>query len=107
VEFAKKYTVVGFDINSHRIRELKAGRDSSLELEEEDLKKVLCGKPGTKGLYCTDQPDQISGCQYFIVTVPTPTDKHNHPDLTPLYKASDLQHRFLLRLFSGKNQSGR
>ncbi len=89
VEFAKKYTVVGFDINSNRVNELADGHDHTLEIEDDALKNVLAGKPEVKGLFCTDKPVDIAGCTYYIVTVPTPTDKHNNPDLTPLYKASE------------------
>lgn len=89
VEFAKKYPVTGFDINSSRIEELKNGHDHTLEIEDEDLKKVLSKKPGSAGLYCSDKTMDIASCNYYIVTVPTPTDKHNHPDLTPLYRASE------------------
>jgi len=80
VEFAKKYPVTGFDINSSRIEELKNGHDHTLEIEDEDLKKVLSKKPGSAGLYCSDKTTDIASCNYYIVTVPTPTDKHN-PDL--------------------------
>jgi len=89
VEFAKKYPVVGFDINSKRVNELAAGLDHTLEIEDDDLKNVLSGKPDVQGLFCTDKPADIARCTYYIVTVPTPTDKHNNPDLTPLYKASE------------------
>jgi UDP-N-acetyl-D-galactosamine dehydrogenase len=92
VEFAKKYHTVGFDIKKSRIEELRSGFDHTLEIEDEDLKKVLSAGPVSNcsaGLYCTDKISDIAACNYFIVTVPTPTDKHNHPDLTPLYKASE------------------
>ena len=89
VEFAKKYPVVGFDINAIRIKELRGGHDHTLEIEDNELKKVLNNKPGTTGLFCTDKISDISSCNYYIVTVPTPTDKYNHPDLSPLYKASE------------------
>jgi UDP-N-acetyl-D-glucosamine/UDP-N-acetyl-D-galactosamine dehydrogenase len=89
LEFAKKYPVVGFDINSNRVKELMNGHDHTLEVEDDNLKKVLLDKPGSKGLYCTDDISNIRLCNYYIVTVPTPTDKYNHPDLTPLYKASE------------------
>lgn len=89
VEFAKKYPVVGFDINSSRVKELMSGHDYTLEVEDNPLKKVLVDKPGAPGLFCTDKISDISSCNYYIVTVPTPTDKYNHPDLTPLYKASE------------------
>lgn len=95
VEFAKKYPVVGFDINKIRVIELMSGLDHTLEIEEEDLKKVLYAKPGTKGLFCTDNPADMAGCNYYIITVPTPTDKHNNPDLSPLFKASELVGKLL------------
>ena len=63
--------------------------DHTLEIEQEDLKKVLCKKPGNPGLFCTDNTADIGSCNYYIVTVPTPTDRFNHPDLGPLYKASE------------------
>jgi UDP-N-acetyl-D-glucosamine/UDP-N-acetyl-D-galactosamine dehydrogenase len=89
VEFAKKYSVVGFDINTRRVKELMTGFDHTLEIEADQLKKVLSGVAGDKGLYCSDNISDIQTCNFFIVTVPTPTDKHNNPDLTPLYKASE------------------
>ncbi len=87
--FARKYSVKGFDINKKRINELMQGTDLTLELDEEDLKSVINTNVGQVGLFCTDGTDNIKDCNVFIVTVPTPTDKHNHPDLTPLYKASE------------------
>ena len=89
VEFAKKYPVIGFDINSNRIEELRRGYDRTLEIEDSDLKKVLNSHPGSDGLFCTDEISDIGSSNYYIVTVPTPTDKYNHPDLIPLYKASE------------------
>ena len=92
VEFAKKYPTVGFDINRNRTEELRNGHDHTLEIEDIDLKKVLSANPvstGSTGLYCSDEIADIADCNYYIVTVPTPTDKHNNPDLTPLYKASE------------------
>ncbi len=88
VEFAKKYSVVGFDINGRRVKELMEGFDHTLEIEEDQLKKVLTKNAGSRGLYCSNQIPDIKTCNIYIVTVPTPTDKHNNPDLTPLYKAS-------------------
>ncbi|SDE76914.1 UDP-N-acetyl-D-galactosamine dehydrogenase [Pricia antarctica] len=88
--FATKYPVVGFDINERRITELKSGTDSTLEVEEDILKKVLSETPKMEtGLYCSDQLEDISDCTYFIVTVPTPVDSTNRPILTPLYKSSE------------------
>ncbi|MFM7894839.1 MAG: nucleotide sugar dehydrogenase [Flavobacterium sp.] len=88
--FATKYAVVGFDINQQRISELNQGIDVTLEVEEDLLKSVLVSQSTSeKGLYCSNKLEDISDCNYFIVTVPTPVDKHNKPDLTPLYKASE------------------
>src|SRR5690606_30897060 len=88
--FATKYFTVGFDINEARINELKLGVDSTLEVEEELLQSVLTQDPkAEKGLFITNQLDDLKNCNYFIVTVPTPVDKNNRPDLTPLFKASE------------------
>ena len=88
--FATKYPVIGFDINEQRISELNNGIDLTLEVEEDLLKSVLVDKSSNKiGLYCSNQLADITDCNYYIVTVPTPVDKHNKPDLTPLYKASE------------------
>lgn len=92
VEFARYYPVIGFDINQKRIEELNRGMDITLEVDEPLLNDVLASRVpcGTEnGLYCTNVIDCISECNVYIVTVPTPVDKHNHPDLTPLYKASE------------------
>ncbi len=89
--FATKYAVVGFDINQQRIGELNAGKDVTLEVDQVTLKEVLVERGNTsgKGLFCSANLDDISECNYYIITVPTPVDKHNRPDLTPLYKASE------------------
>jgi len=88
--FATKFPVIGFDINEQRITELNQGIDLTLEVEEDLLKSVLVVEPSDKiGLYCSNQFADIADCNYYIVTVPTPVDKHNKPDLTPLYKASE------------------
>jgi len=88
--FATKYSVVGFDINQERIKELTAGIDSTLEVANDTLKAVLV-KENTEanGLFCTSELDQIKDCTYYIITVPTPVDKNNRPILTPLIKASE------------------
>ncbi len=86
--FATKYAVVGFDINAQRISELNAGNDATLEISDSVLKKVLVQKPGEIGLFCSADLDDIKDCNYYVVTVPTPVDKNNRPDLTPLYKSS-------------------
>ena len=87
--FATLYPVIGFDVNPNRIDNLKKGVDSTLELDETTLKSVLSDSPKMdKGLFCSDDIKHIADCNYYIVTVPTPVDKQNTPDLTPLYKAS-------------------
>ncbi|HET8887029.1 MAG TPA: nucleotide sugar dehydrogenase [Salinimicrobium sp.] len=88
--FATKYAVVGFDINQKRIDELRQGKDLTLEVEDDVLQKVLVESPSAeKGLFCSSNLDDIKDCNYYIVTVPTPVDKNNRPDLTPLYKSSE------------------
>ncbi|AWG25358.1 nucleotide sugar dehydrogenase [Flavobacterium kingsejongi] len=88
--FATKYPVVGFDINQKRIEALKKGIDSTLELDKESLLSVLVEKPSDNvGLYCSADLEDIRDCNYYIVTVPTPVDKHNRPDLDPLYRSSE------------------
>jgi UDP-N-acetyl-D-galactosamine dehydrogenase len=88
--FATKYPVVGFDINQNRINELNSGLDSTLEIDEATLKSVLLTSTGSSdGLYCSCNIADISDCNYYIVTVPTPVDKNNRPDLIPLYKSSE------------------
>lgn len=82
VEFGKIRPVVGFEIKADRIKELEAGHDATLETTDEDLKQAV-------HLSYTTQIDGIRDCQIFIVAVPTPTDKNNRPDLTPLIKASE------------------
>ena len=92
--FATKYPVVGFDINKSRVAELMIGQDSTLEVESQVLQSVLKQEnPVTlmqeSGLYCTTDLDQIRDCNIYVVTVPTPVDRNNRPDLTPLVKASE------------------
>jgi UDP-N-acetyl-D-galactosamine dehydrogenase len=89
VAFAEKYSVIGFDINQGRVNQLMGGHDFTLEVSDELLSSVVSSEPKEKGLLCTTDLSQLNGCNVFIVTVPTPTDKHNRPDLTPLYKASE------------------
>ncbi|CAD0008534.1 MULTISPECIES: nucleotide sugar dehydrogenase [Flavobacterium] len=94
--FATKYPVVGFDINESRITSLRQGTDSTLEVEDAILQSVLVDSTNkTKGLYCTDNINNIADCNYFIITVPTPVDRNNRPDLTPLYKASETVGKML------------
>jgi len=82
--FATKYAVVGFDIHKNRVAALKKGIDSTLEIETDVLQAILVSSPGDQnGLFCTKDTHDISNCNYYIVTVPTPVDKNNKPDLTP------------------------
>jgi UDP-N-acetyl-D-galactosamine dehydrogenase len=88
--FATKYPVVGFDINQSRVSSLKSGRDTTLEIDDATLQNVLVdNNEGKVGLYCTTSLNDIVNCNYFIITVPTPVDKNNRPDLNPLYKSSE------------------
>ncbi|MEY3498946.1 MAG: UDP-N-acetyl-D-glucosamine 6-dehydrogenase [Bacteroidota bacterium] len=89
--FATKYPVVGFDINQSRIEGLRSGTDSTLEVSDEVLQNVLLNdfKNNQNGLLCSSSISDIQDCNYYIVTVPTPVDKNNRPDLTPLYKSSE------------------
>jgi UDP-N-acetyl-D-galactosamine dehydrogenase len=92
VEFSKYYPVLGFDINTKRIGELRNNNDITLEVENDLLMQVsLSGVPATdqKGLFCSNVLEDISTCNVYIITVPTPVDRNNRPDLTPLYKASE------------------
>jgi UDP-N-acetyl-D-galactosamine dehydrogenase len=90
VEFAKKYPVVGFDINKERIAELRSGNDHTLEITSDHLTSVLKKKlDNTTGLWVSDNLQDIKITNVFIITVPTPVDKYNRPDLTPLVKASE------------------
>jgi len=87
VAFAEKYNVIGFDINSERVAQLDSGKDLTLEVEDSHLQSVLNQTP--HGLQVTTDPTAITDASVYIVTVPTPTDKHNKPVLTPLIKASE------------------
>lgn len=91
--FATKYPVVGFDINQKRIEELNQGTDHTLEVDDEVLQAVLVKEnpftSDSNGLYCSNNLDDIKEANIYVVTVPTPVDKHNRPDLTPLYKSSE------------------
>lgn len=91
--FAMKYPVVGFDINQKRITELNAGHDETLEVSDELLKSVLVGEnpfnTSSNGLFCSSNLEDIKDANIYIITVPTPVDRNNRPDLTPLIKASE------------------
>jgi UDP-N-acetyl-D-galactosamine dehydrogenase len=82
VEFGKKFNVTGFDINSARIDELRSGKDSTLEVEPQELKEARL-------LTYTCDINELRDCNVHIITVPTPIDNYKRPDLTPLIKASE------------------
>ena len=98
VEFAKQYFVVGFDINKQRISELNNGVDKTLEVENDNLKSVLTTDlNASKGLYITDNLEALAVANYYIITVPTPTDALNKPVFTPLIKASETVGKVLAK----------
>jgi len=82
--FSSKYKVVGFDIAQWRIDELRSGHDRTLELSDEQVNEAIAN-----GMEFTNKLEDIADCNIYIVTVPTPIDKHKKPDLTPLIKASE------------------
>jgi UDP-N-acetyl-D-galactosamine dehydrogenase len=91
VLMSKKYPTVGFDIKADRIAELNRGEDVTREIEPDDLNRVLSDyKKGDNGLLCTDNQSELADCTYYIITVPTPVDKNNRPNLNALYKASEV-----------------
>jgi len=97
--FATRYPVVGFDINKKRVEALQLGVDDTLEVEPSVLQGVLADASavaaGNNGLHCTTESAIMAGCNIYVVTVPTPVDKNNRPDLTPLIKASETVGRVL------------
>jgi len=98
VEFGKKYLTVGYDINLDRIKELRKGIDSTLEVSKDELIKVIVPKNKSSiGLYCTNDNDDLKDSNFYIVTVPTPTDKNNRPVLKPLISASETISKVLKR----------
>jgi UDP-N-acetyl-D-galactosamine dehydrogenase len=91
IEFGKKYKVVGFDINKSRIKELGVGKDRTNEADLEGLSFAMnLLKDYDKGLFFSDQIEDLKSCNLYIVTVPTPINQFKAPDLTPLLKASEM-----------------
>lgn len=84
--FSTKFTTKGFDINPHRVEELKSGHDARLEVSDEMLKEAIA----VNGLECTCDIEDIKDCNFYVVAVPTPIDEDNHPDLSILIGASDI-----------------
>ena len=98
VAFAQKYKVIGFDVNNQRVKDLNNGHDSTLEIEDQLLNSVLdIDNSKNVGLFITTDKDFLKECNIYIVTVPTPTDRHNRPVLTPMIKASEVIANFLKR----------
>jgi UDP-N-acetyl-D-galactosamine dehydrogenase len=96
VAFAEKYPVVGFDINQNRVNELLEGVDNTLEIESNQLQLVLkTTLTNVNGFFPTTNSADLANCNIYIVTVPTPTDKHNRPVLTPMINASESIAKFL------------
>jgi len=94
--FAEKYPVVGFDINQGRVNELKSGHDHTLELADDELKALLVeGLESGNGLLPSFNAEDLSFCNVYIVTVPTPIDESKRPDLRPLISASTLIGKYL------------
>jgi UDP-N-acetyl-D-galactosamine dehydrogenase len=89
VEFAKKHVVVGFDTGKRRISELSKGIDRVLSIDDSLLQEAINVSSTNHGLHLTDKIEDTHDCNFYIVTVPTPVDKINRPDLTHLYKASE------------------
>lgn len=83
--FSTKYPTIGYDINKARVNRLMQGKDDTLEVEDALLQEAI----DKHNFVCTTDLDKIRECNFFVVTVPTPVDRHNNPDLTPLYKASE------------------
>ncbi|WP_054852545.1 nucleotide sugar dehydrogenase [Olleya sp. ITB9] len=97
--FATKHPIIGFDINPTRVSELQQGLDITLEVSHDTLKAVIVNNLEDlhygNGLFCSTNPDNLANCNHYIITVPTPVDKNNRPNLTPLIKASETVGRVL------------
>ena len=87
--FSTKYRTIGFDMNQRRVDTLMVGHDATLEVSDELLQDAI----NNHGFKCTANIDEIRDCNFYVVAVPTPIDKDNNPDLTPLI-ASLLSRRF-------------
>ncbi len=88
IEFGKKYTTLGYDINDKRVEELNAGIDSTLEVDNVVLKEMISKEDNDRKLLFTSDPDKLRDCTVFIITVPTPVDQQHQPDLSALRNAS-------------------
>ena len=89
VEFGRKYHTIGLDINQKRVQELNEGHDYTLEISDETMQSVINHSGTDNSLHFTTGTNEISDCNIYIITVPTPVDKNNRPNLTPLCRASE------------------
>ena len=78
-----KYETIGFDLNQRRVAALMAGHDDTLEVSDDLLQSAI-----SNGFVCTSDIEKIRECNFYVVAVPTPVDKNNNPDLSPLYGTS-------------------
>ena len=90
--FSTRYKTIGFDMNQKRVDALMAGRDDTLEVSDELLQSAI-----SNGFVCTSDIEKIRDCNFYVVAVPTPVDKNNNPDLTPLYGASTTVGKVIAR----------
>ena len=90
--FSTKYKTVGFDLSQGRIDELMSGHDATLEVEDDLLQAAIAN-----GFVCSANLDDIRDCNFYVIAVPTPVDKNNRPDLTPLIKASETVGKVISR----------
>ena len=96
--FSSKYPVIGYDINTERINDLRGGNDYTLEVKQEALKAILIeGTNEGKGLYPSNNLEDLHECNIYIITVPTPIDKMKRPNLRPLFQASKAIGKFLCK----------
>jgi UDP-N-acetyl-D-galactosamine dehydrogenase len=95
VEFGKKYKVVGFDIKDSRINELNSGNDHTLATGRDELKSVIRTINQSLGVYFTSNAGDLNDSNIFIITVPTPVDQYNNPDLSPLIAATETVAQYL------------
>lgn len=94
--FAERYPVIGYDQDAIRVDEINSGIDQNLQIEKRELLKVLKSVSGiSKGLFCSHDTSPLRDCTIYIITVPTPVDASNHPDLKSLYSATETVAGFL------------
>ena len=91
--FSTKYKTIGYDMNKARVDALMAGHDATLEVSDELLQDAI----NNHGFICSANIDDIRQCNFYVVAVPTPVDRNNNPDLTPLYGASEVVGKVISR----------